>query len=610
MGVFIELTTDAFASTFNVQKDNVTPSGRAGISNARRPLRGLEIKDDTYAILKVIQSNGTEIKLIDSGAVGGTNTQYSNFILQSVQESRMEKHQIVETFGDSYIFFFGESPRFLDVQAILVDSFDFNWYAEFWANYDQYLRGSKSVEIGARTYLFYDDNIVEGYMLMASAVKIADQPLQARLTFRLFLTNYQNISFVGSDVYPIRASVSIPPDATSTAADAFTPPTSGGLGSGLGDNIPQGVGAIGGGLQAGLQVQAGIGASLQFGGSIGVGASAGGFGGASLLTAALTAGVQPTGNVALQAAEETASFRNTGSAFVLDPSLLGLSQDQAQAAIAAGVQESLQPTTSPLPAIPRTLPIRSLISDNTDEFTGMTPPAPGPDDPSTSEAPDLSTSAIQQAGMYGANINDPSTFNGLGLGANFGVGVGVGIGIGTGGGAFVGASFGVTGGVGVGGVFGGINGGLGFIGGSGVGASASFSIQPNPLVATQLAEVSVSVGTPAYGNGVQISGGVIAGTGIGGGIPGGITTGDGPLTPGTLLQFTGATAFAAQQSTAQGYGANISGQGASINVGGTPSAFAMVVTTGTLSMTPTDEISFFVGPGGVASETNQTGLTI
>jgi hypothetical protein len=587
MAVYIELTTDAFAQVFNQQQSAVTPQGRAGISNARRPLRGLEIKDDTYAIFKIITSNGTALPLIDSGAVGGTNTQDSNFILQSVTEARMEKHQIVETFGESYIFFFGESPRFLDVQAILIDSFDFNWYAEFWQNYDLYLRGSKSVEMGARTYLFYDDNIVEGYMLMAQATKVADQPLQARLTFRLFLTNYQNISFIGSDVYPIRAGVAIPPDAMQTAANAYQPPDSQGLGS----NVTDGT------LQSSLQIQAGIGASLSVG-----------FGGTSLLTAALTAGVQPTGNVSLYETEQSASFRTTGSSYVIPPALLGLSQDQAYAAIAAGVEASLEPDITPLPEIPRTLPLRSLISDNTDEYTGMTPQAPGADDPSTSEAPDLSQTAIQQAGLYGGDINDPTTFASMGLGVNFGVGVGVGIGIGTGGGAYVGASFGVTAGVGLNNVYGGINGGLGFIGGSGIGASASLTIQPNPLVSTQLAEIDIPNGTPAYGNGVQISGGVIGGTGIGGGIPGGITTGDGPLTPGTLLQYTGATSFQAQQSTAQGYGANISGHGASINVGGAPSAFAMVVSTGTLTTMPDPTISFFTGPEGSSSDDNQTGL--
>jgi hypothetical protein len=587
MAVFVTLTTDAFATTFNNQLQNTSTSGRAGISSARRPTRGLEIDVDTYAILKVIQSNGTEIGLIDSGAVGGTNTQYSNFILQSVTEARMEKHQIVETFGQPYIFFFGESPRFIDVQAVLVDSFDFNWVAEFWHNYEHFLRGSKSVEMGARTYLMYEDNVIEGYMLMAQARKTSDTPLMVQMSFRLFVTSYQNISLVGDDTYPTHPGFAIPPDVTTTTADAYTP------------NSVAGADANYATYQESLQTTAGIGASLQ----VGVG-----FGGASLLTAALTAGVQPTGNVALYETEVNASY-GVGPPYVYGatssitpPSLLGLSQEQAQAAIAAGIDAVANPTVTPLPAIPRSLPLRSLISDNKDEWTGPQAVAPGADDPSMAEAPDLSQTTIQQAGAYGADINNPTAFAGLGLGVNFGLGVGVGIGIGVGSGAAVGASFGVTAGVGLGGVYGGINGGLGFIGGSGIGASASLSIGASPLVSTQLAEVSAANGTVAYGNGVQLSGGIIAGTGVGGGVPGGV--GD------NFFSVTGGTAFQAQQATAQGYGAGITGVGASINVGGSPSAFAMVVSPGALLTTPAPSGSFFTGPDGSSSDENLTGLTL
>jgi len=212
VAVFIEVTTDAFQDTFTKKTVDAQLSRRAGASRVRRPLRGLEIKEDTYAILKVIQADGTELPLIDSGSQNGTSAQYANFILQSVQEARMEKHQIVETFGEAYIYFFGESPRFLDVAAILIDSNDFNWEAEWWANYNAYLRGTKSVELGARTYLFYNDTIVEGYMLNAMALNTADNPMQVTLTFRLFLTNYQNVSFVGDTDFPIRGSITVPSD--------------------------------------------------------------------------------------------------------------------------------------------------------------------------------------------------------------------------------------------------------------------------------------------------------------------------------------------------------------------------------------------------------------
>lgn len=218
MSVYIEVVTDAFQERFDSISKGKKKTRRAGADNVRRPLRGLEIKDDTYAILKVITSSGDEIPLVDGGSDTvdnngkGVTTSYTNFIIQSVQEARMEKHQIVETFGDSYIFFFGEAPRFLDVQCVLINSNDFNWEAEFWENYNNFFRGTKLVEMGARTYLFYDDNIVEGYMLNASAQKVAGAPLEVQLSFRLYLTNYSNVSLIGDPNFPVRGSLVLPPE--------------------------------------------------------------------------------------------------------------------------------------------------------------------------------------------------------------------------------------------------------------------------------------------------------------------------------------------------------------------------------------------------------------
>jgi len=224
MAVFIELTTDAFEEVLAKQKRGKNKgdrSARAGRRIARRPTRGLEIKDDTYAMIKLISASGHEIPLIDSSSPDGqTSSGYANFMLQSVQEARMEKHQIVETFGDSYIFFFGESPRFIDVSAVIVNSHDFNWEAEWWENYNKYLRGTKSAEMGARVYLFYDDNIVEGYIVQSQAAKSADNPLMLQMNFRMFITNYQNISFIGNPNFPVRDSVMLPAGVDLTAGNA------------------------------------------------------------------------------------------------------------------------------------------------------------------------------------------------------------------------------------------------------------------------------------------------------------------------------------------------------------------------------------------------------
>lgn len=209
MSVFVEMVVDDFQKVFKDSIDQKRVSdlarGGAGEANVRRPLRGLEVKNDTYAVMRILKADGTEIPLFDSSSATGESTRYANFLLQSVQDSRMEKHQIVETFGDAYIFFFGESPRFIDVSAILINSLDFNWRAEWWKNYELYLRGTRLVEMGARSYLFYDENIVEGYILQAQIAESSDNPRFMTLNFKMFVTNYANISLVGDPNFPIRA---------------------------------------------------------------------------------------------------------------------------------------------------------------------------------------------------------------------------------------------------------------------------------------------------------------------------------------------------------------------------------------------------------------------
>lgn len=231
MATFIEIRTDKFAD--NLDKLSTTKKSEL-YAGVRRPTRGFEIKDDTYAIIKVLKANGEAIPLTDAGGsksgTSGTktgagsktltsgnrssalasSTNYSNFFIQRVDESRQEKSQILETFGDTYIFFFGERPRLLNVSGLLMNTLDFNWRTEFWYNYENVLRGTKLVEQNARMYLYFDDIVVEGYMLGASARDDADMPYHIPFSFQLFVTSHMYLSTVGDDAYPVTHAVSIP----------------------------------------------------------------------------------------------------------------------------------------------------------------------------------------------------------------------------------------------------------------------------------------------------------------------------------------------------------------------------------------------------------------
>lgn len=227
MATFVEIQTDAFAKNIAAAKTK-----KLEYADVRRPYRGVEIKEDTYGVIKVIKANGDEIPLVDAGGPNGpseTNSSgsgsdsqderskytstynYSNFIIQQVQDARQEKQQILETFGDSYIFFFGERPRILVVNGLLMNTADFNWRTEFWHNYENTLRGTKLVEQNARIYLYWDDIIVEGYMLGANAREDASMPYHIPFSFQLFVTNHTYLSAVGDNDYPITHAVNLQP---------------------------------------------------------------------------------------------------------------------------------------------------------------------------------------------------------------------------------------------------------------------------------------------------------------------------------------------------------------------------------------------------------------
>lgn len=218
MAVYIEVETSSLAYRAQLLGSSDGISRRAGLRSARRPVRGYEIKDDTYAFIKAVDSTGQAIPLISESGTDGRVIGWTDFLIQTASESRMEKHQIIETFGEPYLFFFGEHPRFYDISAVLLNTLDFNWEANWWENYNRYFRGSKLTEMGAHLYIGFDDTLLEGYMLQAQSQKSAQQdPLLVQLSFKLFVTGYFNVSAVGSGDYPVRPTMALPPGIDLTA---------------------------------------------------------------------------------------------------------------------------------------------------------------------------------------------------------------------------------------------------------------------------------------------------------------------------------------------------------------------------------------------------------
>lgn len=210
MAAFMLVSTDAFAEALDSRANG--GAGGAGLpgpeiyESLRRPVRGIQIKDETHAVLRCITASGKTLPFVDAGGLQeeegyGSSVNYANFLLSDIQERRAEKKQVIETFGDDYVLFFGEEPRMLNITGSLLNTADFNWKSEFWHNYETLMRGTKLVDAGARLYLSFDDVVYEGYMCEASTAYASTNPYLLPLSFQFFVTNSVITSMVGNTVY-------------------------------------------------------------------------------------------------------------------------------------------------------------------------------------------------------------------------------------------------------------------------------------------------------------------------------------------------------------------------------------------------------------------------
>ena len=101
----------------------------------------------------------------------------------------MEKSQIIETFGQSYVYFFGERTMSIQFQGLLLNTQDFNWKEEFLANYDKYFRGTKLVSRGYRAFIRVGDDLIGGYLSGMSVSNSTNGPEEVPFSFDLIVTD-------------------------------------------------------------------------------------------------------------------------------------------------------------------------------------------------------------------------------------------------------------------------------------------------------------------------------------------------------------------------------------------------------------------------------------
>lgn len=155
---------------------------------------GIEKEERGDAVTASIRIRGRDIK--KNNEIVDYIPAYTKFILEGVDESYEERSQVVETFGDHYVFMFGQRPSIINFRGTLINSVNHNWLQDFMFFYDNYMRGTKAVELQARTILTYGGRQIEGLMLRTSnqTNAISEEGVPFNFSIILFSRNFLGFS--------------------------------------------------------------------------------------------------------------------------------------------------------------------------------------------------------------------------------------------------------------------------------------------------------------------------------------------------------------------------------------------------------------------------------
>lgn len=161
------------------------------------------------------------------GMAGATDMmpEYTDFFLNSVDESDTEKVHLVETFGGvTWAHMFDRKPRVWVFSGMLINSSNENWASSFEYLYEHYMRGTKCAEAGAQVQLTYEGKSIYGLMLGTSRQYASLSPNSIPFTFSL-LINHVELMRVGAiedelEKAALQAEEEVSPGEAGAKADA------------------------------------------------------------------------------------------------------------------------------------------------------------------------------------------------------------------------------------------------------------------------------------------------------------------------------------------------------------------------------------------------------
>lgn len=190
--------SDEDSNAADVINDDFYRTSNVSMSGEMMLSRQLTEKEERPATIRLIRRLSTEEMTHSAGTSGlpwvNIIPPNTKFFLESVQENREEKVQVMDTFGEFVAFFFGRRPEVYQYSGTLLNAKNHDWKNEFQENYEYFLRGSQAVKHRATMILQYDDVMVEGYMMSCQIQQSAMADKSVPFSFNLLVLNRSPIN--------------------------------------------------------------------------------------------------------------------------------------------------------------------------------------------------------------------------------------------------------------------------------------------------------------------------------------------------------------------------------------------------------------------------------
>lgn len=149
--------------------------------------------DDNIASIS-LTSQLTDLNA-NASPTGDVLNAYSRFFLQSVQEAQTEKYQVVETFTAFYTFFYGKRPPVYKFSGALMNDENNKWTNDLMFFYENFLRGTQSVGLGAQAIISYNGRLISGFLLNLSIAEDAVLNKGASFSFDVLVNDHKQVYF-------------------------------------------------------------------------------------------------------------------------------------------------------------------------------------------------------------------------------------------------------------------------------------------------------------------------------------------------------------------------------------------------------------------------------